>query len=394
MDNLKSFNNSNEGEDYVYSELIRDFENKFVGDEMKLNMINYMKNYCDGNFTNDVVMIIEDFNSVIKQAVQAIKSLLSENERLLQEQKLYKANNYNSIYNQDKSSISNNSKIEKIIIEDINLKNNIIGKNSDSNIKIQESIDKKTIKEPLIVENNFKNISQKEDIEPLRKPLRELFKKIPREKKIYLPNEIHKSKRKPLRMILNKHLSNLSNSNIEDNPLSINSDEIPKTHSNINSNSFYNNSSNLKSYINNNIKIFNSNISAIDRVSYSNDNISIVKSKEIEILKVTNEILKLVNIANDIKEYLVDKYINPSSLNYDIDYKEFLTKLINYKFDILILKNILKDLQNPNDKYYKRYNLTTPSYMKERNKKETSNNYRSLSEVNEAFKYNLRKYDS
>ena len=195
-------------------------------------------------------------------------------------------------------------------------------------------------------------------------------------------------------MILNKNLSNLSNSNIEDNPLSINSDEIPKTYNNINSYSFYNNSSNLKSYNNNNIKIFNSNISAIDRVSYSNDNISIVKSKEIEILKVTNEILKLVNIANDIKEYLVDKYINPSSLNYDIDYKEFLTKLINYKFDILILKNILKDLQNPNDKYYKHYNLTTPSYMKERNKKETSNNYRSLSEVNEAFKYNLRKYDS
>ena len=54
----------------------------------------------------------------------------------------------------------------------------------------------------------------------------------------------------------------------------------------------------------------------------------------------------------------------------------------------------MKDLQNPNDKYYKRYNLTTPSYMKERNKKETSNNYRPLSEVNEAFKYNLRKYDS
>ena len=78
---------------YLYRKLILDFQNKILKDDFKFAVFDYMKKYCDVNFSNDIMMVIEDFNSVISQAIQAIKSLLSENERLIEEQDLRIRNN-------------------------------------------------------------------------------------------------------------------------------------------------------------------------------------------------------------------------------------------------------------------------------------------------------------
>ena len=60
---------------YLYRKLILDFQNKILKDDFKFAVLDYMKKYCDVNFSNDIMMVIEDFNSVISQAIQAIKSL-------------------------------------------------------------------------------------------------------------------------------------------------------------------------------------------------------------------------------------------------------------------------------------------------------------------------------
>ena len=91
--------------------------------------------------------------------------------------------------------------------------------------------------------------------------------------------------------------------------------------------------------------IFNSNLSEIENINSSNELTPIPKEIEIEKIKITNEILKLIEIANDNKIYFVEKYINKSSLDLDNDYKEFLTEIINYKFDMEVLNDIFKDIK-------------------------------------------------
>ena len=118
------------------------------------------------------------------------------------------------------------------------------------------------------------------------------------------------------------------------------------------------------------------------------------KKKEMEKLKITNEILKLIEIANKKKNYFVEKYVNSSSLNYENDYKEFLDRIINYKFDILTLNQILNDLNdfslnNPKIKSNKK--KENYSYSKEKIKNQSIEN-QTITESNEAFKKNLRKY--
>lgn len=77
----------------IYINLINEFESHFLSENKKLEMFEYLKKNCDVNFSNDMIIIIEDFNSIISQSIQAIKSLLSENERLIENKNL-KNNNY------------------------------------------------------------------------------------------------------------------------------------------------------------------------------------------------------------------------------------------------------------------------------------------------------------
>ena len=111
---------------------------------------------------------------------------------------------------------------------------------------------------------------------------------------------------------------------------------------------------------NNNIKrslrmTFNKQIPNLSNLEYNNfqninpNNNNKYTNQEIQIIKITNEILKSIDKMNEIKDYLVKKYINSSSLDYNKDYKDFLNKLINYQFDVITLKNILSDVKNKNN---------------------------------------------
>ena len=432
-------NNYENGNYYLYRKLILDFQNKILKDDFKFAVFDYMKKYCDVNFNNDIMMVIEDFNSVISQAIQAIKSLLSENERLIEEQDLRKRNNQlhnlkqennpNFIINNNSNSKNNFEKIPNnnnlkltqdtnntnihnnintITNNNINIKknennNNVITNNNindnksenNNNINNNENINNNDLNlNDIPLDNDIKNNSENEDdYEPLRKPLRQLFKNNKKKKKkIYLPIQnfpkIIQNEKKPLRIMLNSQLSSqINNTFPEDNqPLTTKSDEIPyfikdninKSYSNITNN-------------NNNIMIFNSNLSAIENINTSNELTQIPKEIEIEKLKITNEILKLIEIANDNKLYFVEKYINKSSLNLDNDYKEFLTHIINYQYDMEVLNDIFKDIKML--KRSRNNNFNKPLYMKDKNTLERNSDYLTFSESNEIFKKNLRNYN-
>ena len=471
-------NNLYNGDYEVYWKLILDFENKVLKDDFKFAVFDYMKKYCDVNFSNDIMMVFEDFNSVISQAIQAIKSLLSENERLIEEQKikinnnkfdnlkqdLTQENNPNYIINNNTNSNINNEKIlndnflkqtQEILNTNINkIKNNIninknennnkINTNSNTNNSINNHKNENNINintnnntNNIINNNNSENNNNKnsnnisdnennnnennnnninddlnlndipldndiktnsendDDYEPLRKPLRQLFKNNKKHKKIYLPiqnfTKIKQNEKKPLRIILNSQLSSQINNTFPDDnqPLTTKSDEIP----------FFNKSNLNKSCSNitnnnNNIMIFNSNLSEIENINSSNELTPIPKDIEIEKIKITNEILKLIEIANDNKIYFVEKYINKSSIDLDNDYKEFLTEIINYKFDMEVLNDIFKDIKilkkSRNNNYYIN---NKPFYMKNKNIIDKNNDYLTFSESNEAFKKNLRNYN-
>lgn len=277
MDNLNNLidknninittNNSN----YIYKNLIDELENRFLNEKHKFIIFDYLRNNCDENYTNDIIIIIEDYNNIITQSIQAIKTLLCEKERL-EDQNTIIIENYKEIIN----------KLKNDYYKDIdNMKNKIKELNNEKlNNKNENELDKNKLKKP--IRGNYKSNSKEKT------------------KNEILKNSNNNIKRS-LRMTFNKQIPNLSN--LE-----------------------YNNFQNVNP--NNNNK-------------YTN--------QEIQIIKITNEILKSIEKMNEIKDFLVKKYINSSSLDYNKDYKDFLNKLINYQFDVITLKNILSDVKNKNN---------------------------------------------
>ena len=277
MDNLNNLidknninittNNSN----YIYKNLIDELENRFLNEKHKFIIFDYLRNNCDENYTNDIIIIIEDYNNIITQSIQAIKTLLCEKERL-EDQNTIIIENYKEILN----------KLKNDYYKDIdNMKNKIKELNNEKlNNKNENELDKNKLKKP--IRGNYKSNSKEKT------------------KNEILKNSNNNIKRS-LRMTFNKQIPNLSN--LE-----------------------YNNFQNVNP--NNNNK-------------YTN--------QEIQIIKITNEILKSIEKMNEIKDFLVKKYINSSSLDYNKDYKDFLNKLINYQFDVITLKNILSDVKNKNN---------------------------------------------
>ena len=272
MDNLNNLNDKNNinittnNSNYIYKNLIDEFENRFLNEKHKFIIFDYLRNYCDENYTNDIIIIIEDYNNIITQSIQAIKTLLCEKERL-EEQNSIIIENYKEILNKMKSEYNKDIDNMRNEINDLKIEKR--------NIKKENELDKNKLKKPL--RGNYKSNSKEK-----------------------IKNENKSNMKKSLRMTFNKQVPNLSN--LEDNNFQ-----------NVNSN-------------NNN--------------KYSN--------QEIEIIKTTNEILKSIDKMNEIKDFLVKKYINSSSLDYNKDYKDFLNKLINYEFDIITLNNILSDIKNKN----------------------------------------------
>ena len=349
MENLNKvqnnqYNNYSKSLKNIYRKLIEEFESHLLPENKKLAMFDYLKNNCDINFSNDVILILEDFNSIISQAIQAIRSLLSENERLIESKNLinnisdyynkvnnnenfsaHNLNNGNNNYNYDYTNFSHNNNNNNNLNNynyDYSNNNNF----NDFNYSNNNTFNNENKKENENIQNplNFKYGKNMEMInnEPLKKPIREQLKKM--------------SKENPNNNIQN--LSNFSNSSKNSLRMVLNG-QIP-----INEN----NKTNEKNINNNNI----------------NEMISLTKRREMEILKVTNEILKLIEIANEKKNYLVEKYINSSSNNYESDYKEFIDRIINYKYDILTLNNILKDLND--------YSSIIPNYKKKKKKENKS----------------------
>lgn len=83
-----SYTNYNDSNTTIYNNLISSFENHLLTEAQINAFTTYMKGNCDQNFTKDIMYILEDYNSLLYQSIQAIKSLLSENSRLIQNQTL------------------------------------------------------------------------------------------------------------------------------------------------------------------------------------------------------------------------------------------------------------------------------------------------------------------
>ena len=275
-----NYNNNND----IYIKLIKNFENHLITNEKKEAIYNYMKNYTEKNFSNDIIFILEDYNNIISQSIQAIKSLLAENERLNENNINYLQNNLN-FSKQQKYSINSNF---------LNINSN----NDDEVDSIRMNI------------HNSKSI----DGTNLKKPLREIFK-----------NNLN----------LNKNNNVILNKNIDNNNIINNND---------NENKFELIQKNFKNNLNKNLKMNKSNENIINNSFFETSNIN--KKEKIEKIKITNEILKKINIMNKNKLYFTNKYIQNSKNENNLEekYKNLLNKIINYNFDIRSLIEINSDL--------------------------------------------------
>ncbi len=278
---LNNINNND-----IYIKLIKNFENHLISNEKKEAIYNYMKNYTEKNFSNDIIFILEDFNNIISQSIQAIKSLLAENERLNENNINFLQNNLN--YSKQKFSNDNNN----------NYANN--NNNNNSNDEVNS------------IRINIHN-SKTIDGANLKKPLREIFK-----------NNLNKKN------ILNK---NFDNKNFDN-----------KNFDNNNENKFENIQKNfINDFSNKNMKINKSNENIINKSFLETQNNN--KKEKIEKIKITNEILKKINTMNKNKLYFTNKYIQHSkNENLEENYKFLLNKIINYNLDIRSLIEINSDL--------------------------------------------------
>ena len=286
-----------------YKQLIENFENFILPENKKISLIDYMKNKCDYIFTNEIIGILNNYNSIILQSIQAIRNLISENERKNNQD--YNNNNYiiNHYDAREKYSQLNN-------------------KINNSQIYYQN---------PLI--NNYEKRNEKINLKTnlLKKPLRDTIK--------FQSNHQR-----------NRILSSKRNENKRNNTIN-----------------YY-------------------------------KSISKEKKKELEIMKKTNDILKLIEITSKHKKFFNDKYIGINNNEIDNNYKQFLDNIINYKYKIDILKNIYDDILNMcvRSSINKKPNLIKSNFSniyskKKFQKKEFENTY---SNSQDSFEKNLKKFNS
>jgi hypothetical protein len=306
-----------------YKQLIENFENYILPENKKISLIDYMKNKCDYIFTNEIIGILNNYNSIILQSIQAIRNLISENERKNNQD--YNNNNYiiNHYDAREKYSQLNN-------------------KINNSQIYYQN---------PLI--NNYENRNEKINLKTnlLKKPLRDTIK--------FQSNHQRNRKNK---LNLNPIKSLTPNTSLRI-LLSSKRNETKRNQT----------------------------------INY-NKSISNEKKKELEIMKKTNDILKLIEITSKHKKFFNDKYIGINNNEIDNNYKQFLDNIINYKYKIDILKNIYDDILNMcvRSSINKKPNLIKSNFSniyskKKFQKKEFENTY---SNSQDSFEKNLRKYNS
>ena len=316
---LNYINNNNNNND-IYIKLIKNFENHLISKEKKEAIYNYMKNYTEKNFSNDIIFILEDYNNIISQSIQAIKSLLAENERLNENNFLQNNLNYSN------QNFSNNNN------------NNYVNNNNNSNDEVDS------------IRINIHN-SKTIDGANLKKPLREIFK-----------NNLNKKN------VLNK---NVLNKNIDNNNIFNNENKFEIIQKNFKNDDF----------LNKNMKMNKSNENIINKSFLETQN---NKKEKIEKIKITNEILKKINTMNKNKLYFTNKYIQHSkNENLEENYKILLNKIINYNLDIRSLIEINSDLikfqtknkKNNNNNNQKKINYS-PFILEPNESKEFKSNLR------------------
>ena len=306
-----------------YKQLIENFENYILPENKKISLIDYMKNKCDYIFTNEIIGILNNYNSIILQSIQAIRNLISENERKNNQD--YNNNNYiiNHYDAREKYSQLNN-------------------KINNTQIYYQN---------PLI--NNYENTNERINLKTnlLKKPLRDTIK--------FQSNHQRNRKNK---LNLNPIKSLTPNTSLRI-LLSSKRNETKRNQT----------------------------------INY-NKSISNEKKKELEIMKKTNDILKLIEITSKHKKFFNDKYIGINNNEIDNNYKQFLDNIINYKYKIDILKNIYDDILNMcvRSSINKKPKLIKSNFSniyskKKFQKKEFENTY---SNSQDSFEKNLRKYNS
>ena len=265
----------------IYENIISDFKQRLISEEKKLSILNYIKfnNNLSQKFYNDITLIIEDYNVIITQAIQSIKSLLSENEKMYdfyyrekkhknkqQENNILKYNYFNksnyNYYNNNNNNINNNN-------------NNIYNDLNNSNYLYHTPANQTLDYSSITNSQNINNIS---------------------------------------------HMSNLTNISLK-TPIR----------------------EQLRFKIRNkNPKKFTLKRNKINKFSENNEKV-----------KLTNEILKNLNFINNNKNFFIDKYTNSEYLNDDEKYKDFLYNLIEYKFDMNILIDILRDINGKEKEFVK-----------------------------------------
>ena len=266
----------------LYENIINEFKQRLISEEKKLSILNFIKfnNFSSQNFFNDIALIIEDYNIIITQAIQSIKSLLSENEKIFEiyqkdkknKNKQQENNNINKILKYNYFNNSNNTLDDNNNFVDNNYYNDLNNSNSLIYTTANQTIDYSSIKNNQINNsNNQMNFLNNTIKTPIREQLR--FK------------------------IRNKNPNKFS----------------------------------LKR----------------NKINYYSENN--------EKVKLTNEIFKNLNIINNNKNFFIDKYINSEYLNNNEKYKSFLYNLIEYKFDMNILIDILRDI-NAKEKEVVKYN--------------------------------------
>ena len=309
-----------------YKQLIENFEHYFLPENKKISMINYMKNNCDYIFTNDIIGILNNYNSIILQSIQAIRNLISENER-----KNYQdCNNNNCIINHYDTK------------ENYSQLNNELNKDNNNQIFFQNPLN-----------NNYDNRNERINLRTnlLKKPLRDTIK--------FQSNHQRNRKNK---LNLNPIKSLTPNTSLRI-LLSSKRNENKRNHT----------------------------------INYYKS-ISKEKKKELEIMKKTNDILKLIEITSKHKKFFNNKYIGINNNEIDINYKQFLDNIINYKYNIAILKNIYEDILNMcvRSSINKKPKLNNSNFSniyskKKFQKKEFENTY---SNSQDSFEKNLKKFNS
>ena len=127
-----------------YKKLIEKLEQDYLPENKKISIIDYMKNNWDYNFTNDIIGILNNYNNIILQSIQAIKNLISENEKNFKD-----LNSINSSFNDYEYSILNNNDYNKMKMNELNLEYQKYNNHYKERINIRTNILKKPIREQI-----------------------------------------------------------------------------------------------------------------------------------------------------------------------------------------------------------------------------------------------------